>query len=403
MNIAMQRELDRRLGPSLCRLLSLWPGATVDVPPGREIRSLLVILLSEMGSLVLAQPMFRRLRQDHPGVKIHVLLFASNRPVLELMDVVPPERIITIGNTSLGAMGASSLSAIRRLRQIGVDAVIDCELFSRISSIFSRLSGAPIRVGFHPHTQEGLYRGDFINRPVLYNPYVHISRQFLTLARALTAQGRPGVKDPVDGDSPILDPISPAPRALARVRDRLRRAGSSAGDRPLVLFYPGGGLLPIRAWPLENYCRLAKALVEDGCTVATIGMAQDRDLARAITDACHGANCIDLTGATETVAELIALFHLADLLITNDGGPVHFAAATPIPAIVFYGPETPVLYGSLSPRAENIYAPVACSPCLTAYNHRNSPCDGNNVCLKRIGVGRVTTAARRILAGKGPR
>ena len=51
--------------------------------------------------------------------------------------------------------------------------------------MLSFLSGAPVRVGFHRHTQEGLYRGDFINCPVLYNPYQHISQQFINLAEAI--------------------------------------------------------------------------------------------------------------------------------------------------------------------------------------------------------------------------
>jgi len=47
----------------------------------------------------------------------------------------------------------------------------------------------------------------------------------------------------------------------------------------------------------------------------------------------------------------VVLFYRASLLITNDGGPVHFSALTPIPSIVFFGPETPVLYGSLAKNA----------------------------------------------------
>jgi len=72
------------------------------------------------------------------------------------------------------------------------------------------------------------------------------------------------------------------------------------------------------------------------------------------------------------------------LLISNDGGPAHVAALTPIATIVFYGPETPTLYGSVGEKSINLYTPLACSPCLTAYNHRQSPCEGKNVCLTSI-------------------
>jgi ADP-heptose:LPS heptosyltransferase len=95
------------------------------------------------------------------------------------------------------------------------------------------------------------------------------------------------------------------------------------------------------------------------------------------------------------------IFHLADLLVTNDGGPGHFAAMTPISSIIFFGPETPALYGSLSPRAFHFYQGLSCSPCLTAYNHRNSPCDGDNQCLKTIPARDVLAKARELLAESG--
>jgi ADP-heptose:LPS heptosyltransferase len=91
------------------------------------------------------------------------------------------------------------------------------------------------------------------------------------------------------------------------------------------------------------------------------------------------------------------IFHFSALLITNDGGPGHFAALTPIPAIIFYGPETPTLYGPLGDNARNIFLNFSCSPCVTAYNHRNSPCDGDNLCLKKISPEEVLTQALEIL------
>ncbi|MGH8475422.1 MAG: glycosyltransferase family 9 protein, partial [Methylococcales bacterium] len=88
----------------------------------------------------------------------------------------------------------------------------------------------------------------------------------------------------------------------------------------------------------------------------------------------------------------------AVLLITNDGGPGQFAAMTPIPTIILFGPETPALYGSHSPNAHFFYSGLSCSPCLTAYNHRNSPCDGDNQCLKRISPEQVLAKAREMIA-----
>jgi ADP-heptose:LPS heptosyltransferase len=93
----------------------------------------------------------------------------------------------------------------------------------------------------------------------------------------------------------------------------------------------------------------------------------------------------------------VQLFLQSQLLITNDSGPAHFASLTEIACITLFGPETSRLYGPLGARAVNIYKGLACSPCLTAINHRNSPCT-DNVCLQAITVDEVFEHASRLLA-----
>jgi ADP-heptose:LPS heptosyltransferase len=111
--------------------------------------------------------------------------------------------------------------------------------------------------------------------------------------------------------------------------------------------------------------------------------------------------CIDLTGYTRSIRELLMLFHAASLLITNDGGPGHFATLTPIQTMVFFGPETGKLYGPLGTRNAILESGIACSPCLSAYNHRLTFCDGDNQCLKRIAPDPVLDQALAFLRGSG--
>ncbi|RME72592.1 MAG: glycosyltransferase family 9 protein, partial [Verrucomicrobia bacterium] len=165
----------------------------------------------------------------------------------------------------------------------------------------------------------------------------------------------------------------------------------------LVLVYPSGGALPIRAWPEANYTELIRRLIGRGCHVAIIGMPEDRPLARSILAQLDSPQAFDLTGFTRSLRELIVLFHFARLLITNDGGPGQFAAATPLKTIILFGPETASLYGPTGSNTVCIQKPIACAPCLTAYNHRNTPCDGDNVCLKSITVDEVHAHAERLL------
>ena len=397
MNINFQRKVDRYIGAFICRLFSLFHRKSKDEDDGFQAKKFLVILLSEMGSLILAYPMFQQLKKRYPGANLYGLLLERNKEVLTLLGVTPPENILTIRDTSFHVFAIDCLRALNQIRKLKVDVVIDCELFARISSIFSFLSGAKIRVGFHPYTQEGLYRGSFINRPVLFNPYHHISRQFLTLAAAIDSVSVPKAKQPLGRTNLRAPLIDFARDEIDAMQARLQADFIAVADKRLVLIYPGGGILPIRAWPRNYYSQVAGELIKKGYAVGVVGLAEDRDLATAILSECNKPACIDLTGYTRTVSELMLIFQFAALLITNDGGPGQFAAMTPIPTIIFYGPETPDLYGPADEKTTIFYNPLPCSPCLTAYNHRNSPCDGDNLCLKQIPPEQVLKKALEIL------
>lgn len=445
MNIDLQRFIDRWAGIPLCAAVSavdavmrrIRPAPTNATPP----RAIVVILLSEMGSLVLANDMFARLKARYPDAPLHALLFRKNREILDLMQVMDPANVHTVDDSSLTSLLSSLAKAIGELRRANVDVAIDCELFSRISSLLSYASGATVRVGFHRHTQEGLYRGSHINRPVPYNPYHHISAQFLTLARAIDSTAVPKSKLAVVA-SPKPPPHVQLDSALIQgIQTRLAQDFPAIAGKPLVLVYPGGGILPIRAWPLASYTALCEGLVADGCAVAVIGLKDDQALARQLVEQVQaggreasdrvgsqlkqgprdwlsqtagatapsggrelhevnerGGNIIDLTGYTRSISELLALFHVARLLVTNDGGPGQFAALTPIWTLMLFGPETPGLYAPLTPHCYSFYSQWPCSPCLTAYNHRTSYCDGDNQCLKVIAPADVLAKARECLA-----
>jgi len=404
MNINLQRWIDRWVGIPLCAAVSVIDAAfspfktKTDAAP----RAIVIILLSEMGSLVLAHDMFARLKTRYPNAELHALLFGKNREILDLMQVIQPEHVHTVDDKSLTGLVSSLWRSVMQLRRANVDVAIDCELFSRISSLLSYASGASVRVGFHRHTQEGLYRGSHINRRVPYNPYQHISAQFLTLARAIDSTATPKSKLPVMLTTQAPPHVQLDAHLVTDIQKRLANDFPAIAGKPLVLVYPGGGILPIRAWPLESYTALCNGLVQDGRAVAVIGLKDDQALAQQLVANVKKADSqspvVDLTGYTRSIAELLALFHVARLLVTNDGGPGQFAALTPIWTVMLFGPETPALYAPLTPKCHSFYSQWPCSPCLTAYNHRASFCDGDNQCLKVIAPEAVLEKALEFLA-----
>jgi ADP-heptose:LPS heptosyltransferase len=404
MKLQTQRFIDRWAGQLLCGVVSQWVRFTglwrTPARLSKEPRHVLVILLSEMGSIVLAGPMFSALRRTYPTAKIHVLQLKKNQEVSKLLQLTSPECMHSLDDSSGGSLVRDILKVSVAMRSLGLDAVIDCELFSRVSALLSFSTGAPVRVGFTPHTQEGLYRGSFINHAIPYNPYQHISKQFLSLVDALDSAGSvPRNKAAPIRKTPVTTELSVAfaDGEIAAYRGKVQSDHPVTASRKLVLMYAGGGILPERAWPADHYARVAQGLCSAGYAVGLIGLKDDAQLAKDLIEKIRNEACIDLTGYTRSIRELLMLFHAAHLLITNDGGPGHFATLTPIQTMVFFGPETGKLYGPLGTRNKVLESGIACSPCLSAYNHRLTFCDGDNQCLKRIAPDPVLADALQFL------
>ena len=397
MNIHLQRRIDAWVGPFLCALLSIWHKCFgTSNKSDQPIQKVLVIMLSEMGSMVLAGPMFARIQAQHPGVQIHILQLKRNQSVARLLGLAPEAQLHGINDSGLFSLLTDLVRVLRQLRSLKLDAVIDCELFSRISALLAYGCGARLRAGFTPHTQEGLYRGSFFNAAIPYNPYRHISLQFMALVDSLHSTSQPRTKSLAPIDKPLdsgLQVHFSGGDMADFTRDLRRDYPQFMAASKRVLFYAGGGLLPIRAWPASHYAALAKGLCAQGHAVGIIGLPEDKALAHEIQAACAHPLCLDFVGYTKNLEALIRLFFHSDLLVTNDGGPGHFASLTPLRTLMFFGPETSALYGPLTPRAVALDSQAACSPCLTAYNHRATPCDGDNQCLQRIQPQQVLSLA----------
>jgi ADP-heptose:LPS heptosyltransferase len=358
MKISTQRAIDRWVGQVLCALLSGWSKLqSLWAPHAHQHRNatprILVILLSEMGSVVLAKAMFDALKAQHPGADLHVLQLKKNQGVMRLLGFVPEAHLHSLDDSSLCALLHDLWHTTRNLRALQLDGVIDCELFSRISALLSYACGARVRVGFTSHTQEGLYRGSFINAPVPYNTYQHISLQFLGLAKVMDdALSWTSLQLQDTTRRPLTRFLMPAiqrslpqlPVDATELQAFTQRLETDFADfmsnRKRLLLYVSGGALPIRAWPEDSYIALAKTLIANGCAVGVIGLPEDTPQAQRVLQAVNHTRCIGLTGYTRNLRELLLLFHNAELLVTNDGGPGHFASLTPIDVIAFFGPET---------------------------------------------------------------
>jgi ADP-heptose:LPS heptosyltransferase len=365
-------------------------------------RRILFVELSEMGSTILADPAMRKAR-DHFPADLYFVIFQKNRASLRLLQTVPEANVFTINETGLWQLAADVIRFWRWARCRQIDTVVDLELFSRFSALLSLISGAVNRAGFYAFHDEGLYRGEFLTHRVAYNPHQHIAKNFIALVNALMAERpeRPYSKTAVSAAEIRLPVVEPSREAIAAMGAKIKGVapGYDARRQRIVLVNPNSSeMLPQRRWPPERYRQLIHHLLERYPDVLVLITGAPSELAGAesLVSAVAHARCANLTGHL-ILEELPVLYSLSALMVTNDSGPGHFSAITRMPTIILFGPETPALYGSLG-NAHCLHAGLACSPCVSAANHRKTACT-DNVCLQAITVAAVLATSREILDG----
>jgi heptosyltransferase-2 len=186
---------------------------------------------------------------------------------------------------------------------------------------------------------------------------------------------------------PVFDlPVSEERKHSAR--GILNDHGASPA-KPLAILCPGSVNSRAKRWPGESYAELADRLIDAGMDVALIGSPAEMDVSRQVC-ALARHQPIMLTGKT-SVAELVALIRIADVLVTNDTGPAHIGAAMQTPTLVIFGPTNPLTTYPLSEQAEVIRHPPDCAPCML----RDCPIDHR--CMTAISVAEVFQRAMTMI------
>lgn len=398
------RRIDVFLGRALCAVLTLVRRAA-DLVSSRtnsqRPQRILFLKLIEQGATVLACDAIRLAAERVGRENIYFCVFAENRFILDALDIVPAENILSIRSDRFGRFVIDVLRMLARVRRARIDAVVDMEFFSRATAILAYLSGARLRAGLHRFTAEAPYRGDLFTHRLLHNPYLHVSQAYRLLVEALwlDPSETPLVKAR-PGPLPELPSFAPSEEERMRVRAKLDEAAGAPVRGPLVLLHPNtGDRVPLRRWPEERFVDLGRRLLEERSDVilGLTGAPSEQAAIEGVREKL-GPRAICLAGRT-TLREVLVLYTLADVLVTNDSGPGHFASLTEMDTIVLFGPETPVVFGPLGRHSQAVTASLACSPCLNAYNHRFSPCRFN-ACMHAISVDDVLARVRAALTAR---
>jgi ADP-heptose:LPS heptosyltransferase len=382
MNIRVMKAIDHYLGIPVCLVLDVFSKVAARFPPRtmRMPRKILIMKYFGMGSILLASPMIRGIKEKYPDASIGFLTFVSNRNFVERLQLV--DAVFTLRTDTMGHFLADLLHQVRRIRQERFDVTIDMEFFTKFSTIMTYLSGSPVRIGYYLRQ---LWRGDLLTHQIYYNHYKHITEVFGALAVPL------GVE--------ITDYSLRRPHVSAAERDAaaalLAREGIGEHEPLIGINVNVSDLALERRWPKEEFQRLIEALFAE-LRVRLVfigGPGEVGYVEEVISGLACGKEVTSLAGKT-ALGELLAVMERFSILITNDSGPLHLASSVGTPTVSFFGPETPALYGPVEKEPLVFYAGIYCSPCLNVFNAKTATCAGRNVCMTAMDAATVMAAMK---------
>lgn len=389
MNVDMMRKIDYYVGVPLTFIGTIIDKTLKIFSSNKKVKptNVLLIELSEMGSAIIVDPAMRKLKANIDG-ELYFVIFSKNKVSLDLLGTVKSENVYTLDESNMVSLIVSAFKFIFWCREKKIDSTIDLELFSRVTALLSFVSGAKNRVGFHSFHNEGLYRGDFLNKKVAYNPHQHIAKSFVALVDALLSEKEeiPFTKRIIPDEEiqiakAVIDETDQR-EVLETISERYE--GFDKDVNPVILVNSNASdLLPQRRWDRANYCEVIKKILtyNDKAIILLTGAPAESEGAQLLADCVDDKRCINFAGGVKFL-QLPTLYSLSAFMLTNDSGPAHFASITDMHTFVIFGPETPALYGSLGPTTP-IFAGMACSPCVSAANHRKTPCTDNQ-CIQVI-------------------
>ncbi len=338
--------------------------------------SILVCAPSWVGDAVMSLGAVRALRSAHPDRQITVLVRPWVKAIYEACEVVNELLVYDPRGEHRGPRGFQR--AVRRVKQGGFQtAILFPNAFRTAALIWA--SRIPDRMGY---ATEG--RGFLLTRPVPPAPRPfgrHQSYYYLDLLRAAG----------VDSQTADLH-LVPTDEMKRGGREALESAGWKG--EPLAGIHPGSTNSRAKRWRLDRYGQVADQLASRlGGRAVLFGGPGEEELVEEIRRHTR-SEPLCLVGKT-SLGALIGTFQHLSILVTNDSGPMHVAAAMGVPTLAVFGPTDERETGPLGPRTLVVREPVDCARCLL----RECPVDHR--CMERVTADRVYADALRLLGAEG--
>lgn len=333
----------------------------------KEMNKIVICKYKGMGSIIQATPLLATLRNRYPNAKIVFVSSKENKGILDKIHLI--DEIYLLNDSGFLSLIGSSLGLIRKLIRFRADLYIDLEIYSNYSSIITTVSLAKDRFGYYLRSNQ--YRMGMYTHMMYFNTKAPISNAYLQFAHLLGIMELHEDLICIEQGQMLELPVLP--------------------KNYYVINPNASDLRYERRWPKESFIALIQKLRSSNPNLELVligNKVESLYVAEIMNNFKEDDRVHDLSGKTN-LNQLIEVLRNADLVITNDTGPMHLASSLGTKVLALFGPCSPEQYG-LGINVKALYKNVYCSPCV--HEFVTSPCKGNNQCMKLISISEVYNA-----------
>ncbi len=306
---------------------------------------ILIIAPSWVGDLVMAQSLFKILKQQNSFTEIHVAAAEYLAPLIQRMPEIEKILISPFKHGEFNFLLRWSFA--KKLRQEHYDQAIILPN-SWKSALIPCIAHIPKRTGWR-----GEMRYFLLNDIRILNP-----KTIPLMVERFVALGLPKQKKiPKNYLFPRLETNTEF------IEQTLNKLNLSKPKKPVLMLCVGAEYGEAKRWPPNYFAKVAEVKTQEGWDVWILGGNKDREIAAKVQQACNNI-CHDLTGKTN-LGEVVDLLSMATVIISNDTGLMHIAAALDKPLIAIYGSSSPGFTPPLSEKAKIVSLNLKCSPCFS--------------------------------------
>lgn len=384
MSYKLLLRIDAFIGIPICFFLTIYQLVKNKLRSNKsQSKKVAILKFAEMGATIHAYSSIKAICDKFTPDNVYFICFKESEEILYLLELLPEKQILTLRVSNPFVFLIDCVVLRFKVTRLKIDTIFDFEFFTHAAPVLCYFLGISKKIGIV--SKRSKHTINLYDIKICHDERWHISQYYQHLAQA--AVGR------FDTEHFKIKHYQDRKKFSENAIEKfISQNLKDFVANKLVLINMGFcDDIPLRVWPKEHFAELIKKIIlnHKDVLIGVIGKKESVSFVHDFVAGFEGEPVVDLTKQCPSLEDFIFVLSKADILISSDSGPIHFANIIEnLRTIALFGPETPELFSPKNNRTTDIYLNLDCSPCFSVFKGCLSDCK-KNICLSYITVDHI--------------